>query len=342
MNELIRRLLSLPEQASSIAGEIDGLHYAVIGVTMAGSTAVFVAALWFTIRYRRRQEDGPTPVVRAPRWLEIGAIAGLFGLFLLFWVIGFRQYVRIRSMPDDASVVYVTAKRWMWEFGHPGGQNAIGTLVVPVGRPIKLVMISRDVIHSFYVPAFRLKQDVLPGRYTTLWFTATRPGQFPIYCAEYCGDGHSQMWGAVLALSPADYEAWEGSNTPGAPVLAIGRQASMANRGREVAASRGCLSCHTLDGQPHVGPTWRGLWYSRVPLSDGTTAIADEGYLTRSMMEPAAQLHAGFGPLMPTYQGLLQPAEVGALLELIRSLRADAPPPAGIEMPPFPEGSGAR
>ena len=336
MNELVRRLLALPEQASTVAAGIDFLHYAVIGVTMAGSTAVFVVAIWFTVRYRRRPGDTLTPRVRAPVWLEFGVIAGLFGLFVLFWVIGFRQYVRLRTPPDDAAVVYVTAKRWMWKFGHPGGRNAIGTLVVPVGRPVKLVMTSRDVIHSFYVPAFRVKQDVLPGRYTSLWFEAKTPGTYPIYCAEYCGDGHSKMWGDVIALSPADYGAWEAGAAPDAPALASGPVASMADRGRVVAADRGCLSCHTLDGQPHVGPTWRGLWNATVPLADGSTVIADEAYLTRSMMEPAAQLVAGYGPRMPPYQGLLDPAEVGALLELIRSLRADAPPPAGVAVPPLP------
>jgi cytochrome c oxidase subunit 2 len=342
VNELVRKLLYLPEQASSVALAVDSLHYAVIGVTMAGSTVVFVAALWFTIRYRRRPGQGLTPLVRAPLWLECLVIVGLFGLFLLFWVIGFRQYVRLQTPPDGAAVVYVTAKQWMWKFAHPGGRNEIGTLVVPAGRPVKLVMTSRDVIHSFYVPAFRVKQDVVPGRYTTVWFEATAPGRYPIYCAEYCGVGHSKMWGDVVALSPEDYEAWEEGAEPEGPVSAPGIHESLAARGVEVAARRGCLACHTLDGQVHVGPSWKGAWNTPRRLADGTTVVADEAYLTRSMMEPAAQLVAGYPAVMPPYQGLLEPAEVGALLELIRSLRPDQPEAPGVAVPPLPPGSETR
>ena len=341
MNELLRKLLYLPEQGSTVAAGVDFLHYTVIGVTMAGSTAVFLVAAWFTIRYRRRDER-LTPHIHASHVAEVAVIVGLFARFGTFWVIGFRQYVGLRTPPEEATVVYVTAKQWMWKFAHPGGRNAIGTLVVPAGQPVKLVMTSRDVIHSFYVPAFRVKQDVLPGRYTIVWFEAKAPGRYPIYCAEYCGFAHSRMWGDVLALSPQDYEAWENGAEPAGPVSTPGNRESMADRGREVAAARGCLSCHTLDGQPHVGPSWRGLFDTPVRLEDGSTVIADEAYLTRSMMEPGAQIVAGYRPLMPPYQGLLEPAEVGALLELIRSLGPTHPEPPGIAVPPLPPGSETR
>lgn len=285
---------------------------------MLGSSVVGAAVLWFSFRYRRRSEDELTPRVQAPVWLEIAVALSLLGLFLLFWVIGFQQFIRLQVPPPDPLEVYVTAKQWMWKFAYPGGQSSISTLVVPVGRPVKLIMTSRDVIHSFYVPAFRQKQDVLPGRYTVTWFEARDPGTYRLFCAEYCGTEHSVMVGEVRALGPEDFEGWLAGLQPG----------TMAERGMDAAARHGCLSCHTLDGQKHIGPTWRGLYGREEVLRDGGRVLVDESYLTRSMMDPLAHVVAGFSPVMPTYQGKLEPAEVGALVELIKSLRAplDGPP----------------
>lgn len=350
MNEFLRQILYLPEQASTISNDIDHLHFWVIGSTMAGSSIVFLCAIWFTFRYRRRQEGELTTPVNGTA-LEIGFIGMLITLFVIFWVIGFHQYVRIRTPPKDAMVVYVTAKQWMWKFSYPEGKSTIATLVVPARRQVKLLMTSRDVIHSFYVPAFRLKQDVLPGLYMTLWFEAKSPGLYKIFCAEYCGLDHSRMWGDVVVLDPEDFDRWmEGTPTEDVVAMPAGyhretiadhdhpevnpapfavtvadRPKSMADIGREVAERRGCLACHTLDGQPHIGPTWRGLWGKTVTLTTGEKVVADEAYLTRSMMDPMVQIVQSFGPVMPTYQGLLDPAEVGALLELIRALRPTLP-----------------
>ena len=300
----------------------------VITVTMLGATAAFGAALLFSWRYRRRGEGELTPVVRAPLLLEVAVIGSLLSLFLLFWLVGFQQFLRLRLPPEDAMEIYVTGKKWMWQFAYPGGQRTNARLVVPAGRPVKLIMTSRDVIHSFYVPAFRVKQDVLPGRYTTTWFEAVRPGTYRLSCAEYCGTGHSEMWADVVALSGADWDTW----------IAGGLEESMAQRGLEVAARRGCLSCHSLDGQRHVGPSFRGLYLRRQRLIDGEV-VADDAYLTRSMMEPNAQIVAGYAPVMPTYLGQLDPAEVGALLELIKSLRAPMPSPPGVDYPPLPSAA---
>ena len=324
MNELFRRILWLPVQGSTVAGEVDALHYAVITITMIGATGVFAAALYFTWRYRRTDEAALTPPIRAPLLLELAVVGGLLCLFLLFWRVGFQQYLRLQSPPADAIEIYVTGKKWMWKFAYPGGQRTNARLVVPAGRPVKLIMTSRDVIHSFYVPAFRIKQDVLPGRYTTAWFEVVRPGVYPLFCAEYCGTGHSEMKAEVVALSGADWEAW----------IAGAEEESMAAQGLEVAARRGCLSCHTLDGQRHVGPSFRGLYGGVRQLIDGE-AIADEAYLTRSMMEPAAQVVAGYAPVMPTYLGQLDAGEVAALVELIKSLRHPNPPPPGVDYPPI-------
>ena len=374
MNDFLRRLLYLPEQASTIARDVDTLHYFVIGITMVGAAGVFAAALWWSIRYRARSFDARsiTPRVQAGLAVEGGLLAFLVVLFIVFWVIGFGQYLRMRIPPRDAMVIYVTGKQWMWKFAYPEGKQTISTLVVPANRDVQLVMTSRDVIHSFYVPAFRVKQDVLPGRYYTMWFRATRPGTYRIFCAEYCGLSHSAMWGDVVALEADAYQRWlEGEPLenfvqlqPGPPMARVATDLgpdlpdyppgiaeaspprSMADWGREVAALKGCLACHTLDGQPHIGPTWRNLWYRETTLADGRVLIADEAYLTRSMMDPMLELVQGYAPVMPTYQGLLEPAEVGAILELIRTISEPLPtparPPEPLVRPPLAPGSPDR
>jgi cytochrome c oxidase subunit 2 len=250
--------------------------------------------------------------------------------------------------------VYVTAKQWMWKFAYPEGNRSIAVLYVPVNRPVELVMTSRDVIHSFYVPDFRVKQDVVPGRYTTVWFEVPEPGRYPIFCTEYCGTGHSMMRGEVVALAPADFDRWLASQSErqriagqsyvppavpgeGAPPEML----SLVVLGRNAAAEHGCLRCHTLDGSRHIGPTWAGLYGSVIPLRDGSVAVADDAFITASMMDPQARIHAGFPPVMPSFQGQIDPADTAAIVELIRSLRDLAPiePVAPAEGIPIPSTS---
>jgi cytochrome c oxidase subunit II len=356
INELLRRILFLPLQRSTVAMRVDMLHYFVIGTTMAGATLVAACAAYFMVRYRRRTTDVtkafPGATEKPLVLFEIGAVVTLVVIFLVFWVVGVRQYTRIRVSPEDAITVYVTAKQWMWKFAYPEGPNSVATLVVPARRPVKLVMTSRDVIHSFYVPEFRVKYDVVPGRYTTLWFEATEPGTYPILCAEYCGTDHSVMRGEVRALSESDYARWLAGHgagghllgsealSPAAPGAAIPKEpTSLVRIGENVAAEQGCMRCHTADGTPHIGPTWAGLYMATVPLEGGGTVIADDAYLTESMMDPMAKLHRGYQPVMPSFLGRLRPADVAAILEYIRSLRAVPPEPGaktpGPEGPPF-------
>ena len=324
MNDLLRRLLNLPPQASTYARDVDVLHYVVITTTLLGATFVFLLAVTFLVRYRRRTPGETTVREGTSTPQEVFIIASLLSLFLGFWVAGTLQYDQMMTPPADAMTVYVTAKQWMWKFSYADGRSSMDVLTVPDGKPVRLVMTSRDVIHSFYVPAFRMKHDVVPGRYYTAWFEAKVPGSYPIECAEYCGVSHSRMLGEVQVLSPGDYSRWLEGHPPST--------GDLVTAGREVAARRGCLNCHTLDGQPHIGPTWVGLYGSEVALDGGRTVVADDAYLTRSMMDPQADIVAGFKGVMPTYRGILEEPEVAALVELIRSLET-APRAPSITLP---------
>jgi cytochrome c oxidase subunit 2 len=373
MNELLRRLLVLPPQASTMARNIDFLHYFVIITTMLGAALVAALSLYYMVRYRESAHRGtnPTPDLRPHHslggvslWFELSLFGGLLGLFVTWWIIGFAQYVRIAEPPPDSMTIYVVGKQWMWSFAYPHGGGSVGVLYVPVGRPVKLILTSRDVIHSFYVPDFRVKMDAIPGRSTQIWFEATEPGHHTVFCAEMCGAGHSLMRAEVVALADADYERTLAGLTPidlAAPVQGEAipfeaeprAQLSLASMGQRIATQAGCFRCHTVDGTPHIGPTWAGLYQARIPLQDGTQVIGDDAYLTSSMMDPAGQLHRGFTAVMPSYQGLLSAPEIGAIVEYIHTLRdvtrdrGEAPLPLPVQgnvplVQPLPGlGSGA-
>lgn len=316
--DVARRMLALPEGASSFADGVDLLHLAVISATMLGAVAVALVTAWRLLRSRRESDTQATPRTVSGPLLMVVKIGGPATLFVAFWIVGFAQYREMQTSPAGAMDVYVTAKQWMWKFAYPNGVTTIGTLTVPVGRPVRLVMTSRDVIHSFYVPAFRVKHDVVPGAVNVLWFTATKPGSYDVFCAEYCGASHSGMLGKVVALEEHAFGQWLQRQPP------EGNEGGVAAYGAEVARKKQCLACHSIDGQRHIGPSFRGLFMSNVPLEDGRTVVADGAYLTRSMMDPAREVHAGFKPVMPTYRGLLDAGEVAALVAWISSLR-DAP-----------------
>jgi cytochrome c oxidase subunit 2 len=353
MNELLRRLLFLPRQGSTLAPQIDALHYAVILTTLGGSLLVAVVAAFFLIRYRHRPA---TPIPLAPdpardrtsRRVEFTGAGFLLALFIGFWVVGFRQFVQLESPPTGALPIQVVGKQWMWTFAYPNGRSSKGVLYVPAGRPVRLAMTSRDVIHSFFVPEFRVKKDVIPGRTTELWFEAREPGTYQVFCAEYCGEGHSTMRARLVALSEADYAlaieqlpplelqiAGPVYQEPALAGLAPREPLSLAQLGERVATEKGCMRCHSPDGTPHIGPTWLGMYGSTVPLADGRQIVADAAYLTDSMMDPRARIHRGFLPVMPSYQGLLSAPETGALLEYLRAL-ASGPAAAVADSEPSP------
>jgi cytochrome c oxidase subunit 2 len=350
LNQTLRRILFLPEQASTFAARVDQLHYFELGLMSGIAVVLGCAGIWFAFRYRRRAEGERTPRVVAPFWLEAGLVAGLLGLFLFWWSIGYRQYLHAKIAPAGATEVYVTGKQWMWEFAYARGRSSQGVLYVPAGRPVKLLATSRDVIHSFYVPAFRIKQDAVPGRYTTIWFQARSAGAYRIFCTELCGVGHSRMWGKVVALPPGDFDRWLAGWNPGAADLRrLGialdgvlpgdvpgdeGEADLAREGQRVAAVRGCLRCHTVDGTRYTGPTWRGLYGKVETMTTGERVLVDEAYITESMMDPDARIVAGYPPDMPSYQGQISAPETAAVIEYIKTLRGAAPPDSVAPPPP--------
>ncbi len=350
MNELLRRLLFLPPQASDYARQVDSLHYFVILTTMVGAFGVFATALWFMVKYRRRSDTDVTPKVSPKTAHEILFIGGPLTLFLVFFAIGYPQYVHFQLPPKDAMDVYVQGKKWMWKFAYPGGPSAIDALRVPAGRPVRLLITSRDVIHSFFVPALRLKQDALPGRYTQTWFTADRPGRYEIFCAEYCGLSHSGMLAELVVMPAREFDDWmaqqrrgievaqDSAPTPGEHVRAA---SNLVEEGRRVASEQGCLKCHSIDGTPHIGPTWANLYGRDERLSTGKIVHVDEAYLTKSMMDPSADIVAGYQNVMPTFQGVLSPPDAAAVVEFIKSLRTSATP-SGPSEPPAYESVPAR
>ena len=331
MNELMRKILFLPEQASTWATEVDHLHYFVITVTMVSAAAVAAVAMLLFVRFRRRSEDQLTPHVEPKALHEVLFIGVPLAFFLLWFAIGFPLFVKLQSPPKDAMDVYVMGKKWMWKFAYPGGPNGVDVLRVPAGRPVRLLITSRDVIHSFFVPDLRLKQDAVPGRYSQTWFQAKGPGRHQVFCAEYCGIGHSAMLGEVIAMEPSEFDAWisearartqaVAQDTPDERLNPI---TSLPEQGRRLAGEYGCFKCHTVDGTRHIGPTWLDLYRKTERLQDGKAIVADEAYLTESMMDPAAKLVAGYQNVMPTFQGRIPGPEIAAIVEFIKTLRTDA------------------
>jgi cytochrome c oxidase subunit 2 len=298
-----------PARASTGAGNVDALYIFLVALSALMCLAIFTMILVFATMYRRRrgvmaeQIEGSTP-------LEITWSIIPLGIFMVIFAWGALIYFRERTPPRGATEVYVVAKQWMWKLQHQEGQREINELHVPVGRDVKMIMTSQDVIHSFYVPAFRIKQDVLPGRYTTAWFRATKPGVYHLFCAEYCGTMHSGMIGQVVVLEPAQYEAWlSGGGTTG----------SLAATGESVFQQLGCPTCHRADTQGR-GPNLVGLFGRSVQLEDGRTIVADENYIRESILSPSAKVVSGFKPIMPVFQGLVSEEQLTGLVEYVKSL----------------------
>ena len=318
-----------PEQASTLAPAVDNLYFFILAVTGFFALLVVVLVLYFAIKYR----DDTGLKVGAPITgsipLEIGWSLVPFFVAMAIFVWATVVFFQIVRPPDQTLQLYATGKRWMWRVQHPDGQREINQMHVPLGRPIKVTFTSEDVLHDLYIPAFRVKADAIPGRYSTIWFTPTKTGEFHLFCAEFCGTKHSGMTGTVYVMEPDAYQAWLSGG---------GLTGSMSARGEQLFQQLACNTCHLGDGTGR-GPSLSGVFGSQVTLENGQTVMADESYVRESILNPQAKLVEGYQPLMPTFQGLVNEDGVMSLIEYVKSLPADRVAQAGTAAPAAP-GAG--
>lgn len=308
----MKRLLHavFPQQASNLAPEVDHLFFALLALCGAVAFLVCVVALFFCIRYRRGSRADRTPSKFNHHYVEITWMVVPLIIFLgiFFWAA--EIFFGMSRAPANATEIYVVGKQWMWKIQHPDGRREINELHIPIGQPVKLIMTSQDVIHDFFVPEFRTKQDVVPGRYTTEWFTPTKPGKYHIFCSQYCGTDHSKMVGWVYVMEPADHAKWlAGQPAPD----------SLVSAGEHAFLSRGCSGCHAPNATIRA-PLLDGIYGKQVPLSNSTLVTADEQYLRDSILLPNKQIAAGYEPIMPTFQGQISDEELNAIIAYLKSL----------------------
>lgn len=316
-------IIFFPKQASTTAHYVDEFFYFLVSV--CGSVGLMVAAalIYFSIRYRRRpgRVAPASPAGNVP--LELAWTLGPLGIFMVFFVWGATLYYGAYRPPDDALVVYAQAKQWMWKFQHLEGQREINELHVPSGRPVRVLLTSEDVIHSFFVPDFRVHMDVLPDRYTSVWFEATTPGDYHLFCSQYCGTNHAGMIGTVHVMEPAAYQAWLNSRAEG----------SLALEGRKTFLKYRCISCHSADEHARA-PVLEELYGSRVQLNNGQSVIADEAYIREHILYPGRKVVAGWEPIMPTFKGQVSEEEIVELIAFLRSLKRGRTPVRVESYPP--------
>jgi cytochrome c oxidase subunit II len=308
-----------PPQASTIAGEVDALYFFLIAVTVFFSVLIAAAVVGFAIKYRRRSNAERPAEIEGSLALEVAWSIVPLLLTVVMFVWGARVFFHINRPPDHSMNVAVVGKRWMWKLQHPTGQREINELHVPVGRPVKLTITSEDTIHSFFVPAFRIKKDAVPGRYNYAWFEATKIGAYHLFCAEYCGTEHATMIGQVVVMEPDAYQTWlAGGPSPESPIKA----------GEKLFTELNCATCHRSDSAGR-GPILNGIFGRVVRLQSGESVVADAAYIRESILNPAAKVAAGYQPVMPTYQGQVSEEAILNLIAYIQSLPTPAGEPGG-------------
>jgi cytochrome c oxidase subunit II len=301
-----------PPEASTIAPYADELYFFLILISLVGMVIVIMLVAGFSIAYRADKNPVATHIEGSTLLEATWTIIPL-ALFMVCFVWGALLYFRIYNPPTNAMNIYIVGKQWMWKAEHPGGQHEIDALHVPIGRPVQLTMISQDVFHSFSIPAFRVKREVVPGRYSTVWFEATTPGTYHIFCTQYCGTLHSQMIGWVTAMKPEDYQAWTAGSTSGA---------SLAQNGERLYASLGCNACHS--GQADArGPNLAEVYGTKLQLTNGGSVTVDDAFLRDTILNPSMHTTAGYAPIMPTYQGQISEEGLIDLVEYIKKLNSN-------------------
>jgi len=317
----------VPDSASTLSWKVDALYFYLSGVTLFFSLLISAVLIFFVIRYRRRTPyEIPRPIAGSHKLETLWSVIPFVIAMTIFgWSakVYFEQY----SAPQNAMEVYVVGKQWMWKIQHSTGQREINELHVPVGKKIKLIMTTEDVIHDFFVPAFRMKADVVPGKYTTQWFEATKTGTYHLFCAEYCGMNHSGMIGSVVVMESREFDNWLSGNIA---------NTTPAVAGQQLYQTLGCVSCHGANGEGGRGPTLAGLFGRQVQLAGGQSVPANEEYIRESILNPQAKLVDGFGPIMPTFQGQISEDQLVQLLAFIKSLQVQNPQQSAPAASPAP------
>lgn len=336
--------MGLP-QASTVAPLVDRLYDFIYYICLFCFLGTVGALVYFCVAYHRsRNNPDKTPYIEGHPLMEAGVMVGLFVVVMVFFYWGLVDYKKIRSVTPNSMEINVTGRQWAWQFEYTNGRKMLNEVVVPKGKPVKLILESTDVLHSFFIPDFRVKQDVVPGSYEYLTFTATQTGEHQVFCAEYCGTSHSGMLAKLKVMEPAEYEKWQktwewekqlgissstasekpastSSSSPGQKEAATAPStASLAERGQKLFNEKGCNACHTVTGAALVGPTLKGLFGHEVELEGGKKVTADENYIRQSIEDPNANLVKGFQPLMPTFKGTLSDDEINALVAYVKSL----------------------
>lgn len=322
-------IINLP-QASSTAANVDALYNFIFIISLISFVIVVAALIYFSYKYSRKKiNPDKTAYIHGNTAFEVGVSALLFVIVMIIFAWGWTDYKKIRNVPENALEINVIGKQWQWILEYQNGRRLTNELVIPKDVPVKLIMGSEDVLHSFYVPAFRVKQDVVPGQFTYISLTAVELGDFPLFCAEFCGTAHSGMIGNVKVIEKEKYATWQkiwelGQRLGTSEAEASEKtdtQVSPVERGKELFSKQGCTACHSTGDNKLVGPGMAGLFGKEVQLTDGRTVTADENYIRKSLMEPNADVVEGFNQLMPTFKGQLSDDEVNHLIAYIKSLK---------------------
>lgn len=303
----------LPPEASTTAAEVDWVFHLVFWISLFFFILIVGLAMFFVIRYRRREGVEAQHTSTHSMALELTWSGVPVVLSVVIFVFGFKSFMNITVIPANTYDINVTAQKWKWVFEYPNG-HVDEDLHVPVGRPVQLIMTSQDVIHGFYIPAFRVQRDVVPGRYNKIWFQATTPGEYQLYCAQYCGTGHSEMMAMVVVHPVGEFEKWLQQASD------LFKRMTPVQVGARLYKIR-CSSCHTVDGSARIGPSWKGLFGRKVDFTDGTTTVADENYIRHFILEPNFKVIKGYEPVMPTFKGQLNDREIMAIIDYIKTLK---------------------
>ncbi len=309
-----------PERGSTLAGRVDAVFFVLMAISVFFTAAIGFLVTFLAIRYRKGSQADRSHAFSTNLKLEAAWIGVPLVIVLGIFAIGTQVFFEMYNAPKDATPIYVIGKQWMWKVQHPQGRSEINEIHLPVGRPVRLIMTSQDVIHSFYIPAFRMKQDVLPGRLTSEWFEPSKPGRYHLFCAEYCGTDHSRMGGWAVVMEPADYERWLKSGNDGASDAGP----SMASTGARLFEKYHCTGCHG-ERSEFRAPKLAGVYGGQVPIlaansKDVNFVTADDRYIRDSILLPKSQVVAGFDPVMPSYKDVLKEEELLQIMEYIKSI----------------------